>query len=208
MILSPPETKLSRDVLKTAISLSNMSIEVHTDDYPLTISELRHHLVHFLTELLLFFFLTSHLRCVSTHNDHHNFGDKFGPHQPLTHPINFHHLVYQLTLQYKGLKINEDKTKVMFESFGTDITQVVGNVKHPCSVCLKGVGVNSIRCTQCVQWVRARYSRVKGSLKKVESSFICRRCNGELCETRQVNSQVNGLYIDGHENEIVDKFCY
>ena len=87
-----------------------------------------------------------------------------------------------------GLKINEDKTKVMCESFGTDTTQVVGNVKHPCSVCLKGVGVNSIRCT-------------------VESSFIC-RCNGELWETRQINSQVNGLHIDGHEYEIVDKLCY
>ena len=56
--------------------------------------------------------------------------------------------------------------------------------------------------------VHARYSRVKGSLKKVESSFICRRCNGELCETRQVNNQVNGLHIDGDEYEIVDKLCY
>ena len=81
-------------------------------------------------------------------------------------------------------------------------------MKHPCSVCLKGVGVNSIWCIQCVQWVCARYSRVKDSLKKVESSFICRRCKGELCETRQVNSQVNGLHIDGHEYEIVDKLCY
>ena len=108
-------------------------------------------------------------------------------------------------LKDKGLKINEDKTKVMCESFGTGTTQVVGNVKHPCSVCLKGVGVNSIWCTQCVQWVHARCSRVKGSLKKVEnSSFICRRCKGELSETRQVNS----LYIDGQEYEIVDKFCY
>ena len=61
------------------------------------------------------------------------------------------------------------KTKpVMCESFGTDTTQVIGNVKHPCSVCLKGVGVNFIRCTQCVQWVHARCSRVKGSLKNVE----------------------------------------
>ena len=92
----------------------------------------------------------------------------------------------------------------MCESFGTGITQVIGNVKHPCSVCLKGVGVNSIRCTQCVQWVHARCSRVKGSLKKVESSFICRRCKGELCETKQVN----GLHIDGHEYEIVDKLCF
>ena len=39
---------------------------------------------------------------------------------------------------------------------------------------------------------------MKGSLKKVESSFICWRCKGELSETRQVYSQVNGLYIDGH----------
>ena len=112
-------------------------------------------------------------------------------------------------LKDKGLQINEDKTKVMCESFGTGTTQVVGNVKHPYSVCLKGVGVNSIRRTQCIQWVHARCSRVKGSVKNVESSsFICRRCKGELYETRQVNSQVNGLHIDGHEYEIVDKFCY
>ena len=45
---------------------------------------------------------------------------------------------------------------------------------------------------------------MKGSLKKVESSFICRRYKGELSETRQVN----GLHIDGHEYGIVDKFCY
>ena len=89
----------------------------------------------------------------------------------------------------------------MCESFGTDTTQVADNVKHPCSVCLKGVGVNSIRYIQCVQWVHARCSRVKGSLKNVESSFICRRCKGELCETRQVNNQVNGLHIDGHGHE-------
>ena len=53
-------------------------------------------------------------------------------------------------LKDKGLKINEEKTKVICESFGTGITQVVGNVKHPCSVCLKGVGVNSIRRTHSV----------------------------------------------------------
>ena len=39
---------------------------------------------------------------------------------------------------------------------------------------------------------------MKGSLKNVKSSFIC-RCKGEFYETRQVNSHVNGLYIDGHE---------
>ena len=53
--------------------------------------------------------------------------------------------------------------------------------------------------------VHARCSRVKGSLKKIENSFVCRRCKGELYETRQVNSQI---HIDGHEYEIVDKLCY
>ena len=57
-------------------------------------------------------------------------------------------------------------------------------------------------CTMGVY--NTRCSRVKGSLKKVESSFICRRCKGELSETRQVN----GLHIDGDEYEIVDKLCY
>ena len=37
---------------------------------------------------------------------------------------------------------------------------------------------------------------MKSSLKKVESSFICRRCKGELNETRQVND----LHIDGGIN--------
>ena len=48
---------------------------------------------------------------------------------------------------------------------------------------------------------------MKGSLKNVESSFICRRCKGELCEIRQVNSQVNGPHVNDHEYEIVDKLC-
>ena len=29
-----------------------------------------------------------------------------------------------------------------------------------------------------------------------------------MCETRQVNSQINDLHIDSHEYEIIDKLCY
>ena len=49
---------------------------------------------------------------------------------------------------------------------------------------------------------------MKGSLKNIESSFICRRYKGELYETRQVNSQENSLHINGHGYEVVDKLCY
>ena len=50
-------------------------------------------------------------------------------------------------LRIKASKYMEEKTKVMYESFGTGTTQVIGHVKHPCTVCLKGIGVNSIRYT-------------------------------------------------------------
>ena len=60
---------------------------------------------------------------------------------------------------------------MIYEFFGIGIIQVIGNVKHPCSICLKGVGVNSIRCTQCIQWVHARCSKVKGSLKNIEQGW-------------------------------------
>ena len=53
-------------------------------------------------------------------------------------------------LKDKDLKINEEKTKVMCESFGTGTTQAIGNMKHLCSVCLKGVCVNFIRYTQYI----------------------------------------------------------
>ena len=64
-------------------------------------------------------------------------------------------------LKNKGLKINEEKTKVMCES------QVIGNVKHPYSVCVKGVGVNSIRCTQ---WCTV------GSCKVQQSERLSEEC--------------------------------
>ena len=56
-----------------------------------------------------------------------------------------------------------------------------------------------------------------GSCKVQQSERLSEECRKvvssagdvkESCETRQVNSQVNGLHIDGHEYEIVDRLCY
>ena len=40
------------------------------------------------------------------------------------------------------------------------------------SVCGKGVGSNSIRCTGCSGWVHKRCSGVKGSLVRAEDTFV------------------------------------
>ena len=69
-------------------------------------------------------------------------------------------------LKDKGLKINEEKTKVMCESFGTGTTQVIGNVKHPCSVCLKGFGMNSNTvCSAILKKDTDRLVEVQGAFR-------------------------------------------
>ena len=37
--------------------------------------------------------------------------------------------------------------------------------EHPCGVCRKGVVSNSIRCVECLRWVRKRCCGISGKLK-------------------------------------------
>ena len=61
-------------------------------------------------------------------------------------------LLYKLDLwkkhlEAKGLKVNMRKTKIMICSKNLHSFRDSG--KHPCSVCHKGVGSNSIFCDGC-----------------------------------------------------------
>ena len=47
--------------------------------------------------------------------------------------------------------------------------------KHPCGVCRKGVGDNSIRSVECLRWIHKRCSGISGKLKS-NVDFHCRRC--------------------------------
>ena len=48
------------------------------------------------------------------------------------------------------------KTEVMCCKVGAGQVEKTG--KWPCGVCRKGVGVNSILCMTCKQWVHKRFS--------------------------------------------------
>ena len=54
-------------------------------------------------------------------------------------------------MELKGLKINIKKTKVMRS--GKSGGEIVKTGRWPCSVCGKGVGANSIQCSDCCGWV-------------------------------------------------------
>src|SRR5664279_2554907 len=73
-----------------------------------------------------------------------------------------------------------------------------------CGVCRKGVGVNSVVCTVCKQWLHKRCSGISGSLNAI-NDFECRRCvdgimHGEPRKEMEIEN-VGKL-------ECVEKFCY
>ena len=71
---------------------------------------------------------------------------------------------WRTSLETWGLRINVGKTKIFGSSGKTQ--QSTRNIKCPCGMCSKGVGVNSILCQTYNLWIHKRCSGVKGTLKK------------------------------------------
>ena len=111
-------------------------------------------------------------------------------------------LVLFCELSAKGLKVNTKKTKIMISKPGAGPVQKTG--KYPCSVCLKGVGSNSIQCTKCKQWVHARCSHVKGKLAEVKD-FVCNSCSSPPLDTCE---EEENIVIGNSSYEVVQQFCY
>ena len=51
---------------------------------------------------------------------------------------------WKIGVESKGLRVNM-KMKFLFSGPGVDVLK--GSGKHPCAVCLSGVGANSIQCS-------------------------------------------------------------
>ena len=79
-----------------------------------------------------------------------------------------HGLLYKLEfwkkrLEAKGLRVNIEKTKIMI--CGKNLHSLKDSGKHPCGVCCKGVGSNSIFCDGYQSWINKKCSGFKGRLK-------------------------------------------
>ena len=103
-------------------------------------------------------------------------------------------------IEAKGLRVNTKKTKVVHCKYGSHERQTSG--RNPCSICFKGVGANSIYCTQCQHWVHKRCSGIKGRLVEDET-FVCPACSNPRMPTPAVN-----IVVDGDSLESVSTFCY
>uniref|UniRef100_A0A0L8HH12 Zinc finger PHD-type domain-containing protein n=1 Tax=Octopus bimaculoides TaxID=37653 RepID=A0A0L8HH12_OCTBM len=85
--------------------------------------------------------------------------------------------VWKQGLESKGLRVNVAKAKVLV-SRKANSSQTPSGRWH-CSICRKGVGRNSIRCTQCKLWTHKRCSNIKGRLTR-KVAFVCSRCTGAI----------------------------
>jgi hypothetical protein len=106
-------------------------------------------------------------------------------------------------MESKGLRVNMSKTKVMCCKVGAGQVEKTG--KWPCGVCRKGVGVNSILCTKCKQWVHKRCSGISARLNAAASDFRCKSC----VEGIKGGEEKSEMVIENVGNlEYVNKFCY
>jgi hypothetical protein len=102
----------------------------------------------------------------------------------------------------KGLKINMEKTKVMVS--GKKAKDQIRTGKYPCSVCNRGVGVNSILCERCKRWCHRKCSGLR-NVNEAGENYHCPTCvRGEVEE----EEEREGLEVNGGVLEEVDSFCY
>ena len=110
---------------------------------------------------------------------------------------------WKLNFEQKGLRVNMGKTKVLISGPNLDLLKDTG--RHPCGVCRKGTGANSILCSTCSHWVHHGCSDVKGRLVE-DPVFKCRRCLGKA---RPIDARSAVKFkVNDHELDIVNEFCY
>ena len=110
---------------------------------------------------------------------------------------------WKKAMEDKGLRASMPKTKCMISGDGLDMLKDSG--KYPCAVCRKGVGRNSICCTQCLFWVHKKCSQISGRLK-LDPDYVCPRCRGL---SRPIDGRPKTkIEVDGVELEVVGECCY
>ena len=115
-------------------------------------------------------------------------------------------LAWRTCLSEKGMTVNASKTKVML-STSKSVSSATTRPRFPCGVCTKGVGSNAIRCTGCRLWTHKRCSGVLGSLRSIATTFLCKRCKGEVHETRS-DQELKEVMVMNDRYEAVNRFCY
>ena len=79
--------------------------------------------------------------------------------------------------------------------------QAVDTGNHPCIVCRKGVGCNSVMCVSYHRWVHRRCSGIPSRLRN-NVDLHCWRCSVQKVALKEVEIELS------FKMEFVPKFCY
>ena len=107
-------------------------------------------------------------------------------------------------VENRGMRVYMNKTKENVENIRSQCRRLQDHTRWQCGVRGRGVGSNSIQCTNCHKWVHKKCSGIKGSMYKVMRSFICRGCSNPVISTGHTSVDIGA----SGNLEVVDKFCY
>ena len=112
---------------------------------------------------------------------------------------------WKRAMESKGLKVNLSKTKILVS--GKECQAVVTSGEYPCGVCGRGVGANSVLCTECGKWVHKRCSGLQSVT--LARDYVCPTCTRRRQgnPTQTDDSIVLGPAV-GEVVEEVESFCY
>ena len=110
--------------------------------------------------------------------------------------------IWKDNISAKRLQVNISKTKFVCSKHNSPVNSDL--VKWPCSICHKGVSINSIFCQSCNHWVHKRCSKIKGRLK-ADPYFKCNACINNIMTISQDDTKV---IIGNDKFEVVDSCRY
>ena len=112
---------------------------------------------------------------------------------------------WKCAMESKGLKVNLSKTKILVS--GKECESVVTSGEYPCGVCGRGVGANSVLCTECGKWVHKRCSGLQSVTRARD--YVCPACTrrGQGIPSQTDDSVVIGT-AESEVVEEVESFCY
>ena len=112
---------------------------------------------------------------------------------------------WKSAMESKGLKVNLGKTKILVS--GKECDSVITSGEYPCGVCGRGVGANSILCSECGKWVHKRCSGLQSVI--LARDYVCPTC----IRRRQGHPTHidDSIVLGSADNEVVEEvesFCY
>ena len=97
------------------------------------------------------------------------------------------------------MRVNMDKSKVMVT--GKEVQDRIKSGRWPCSVCGRGVGVNSIICTRCDTWCHKRCSGLQRVVGVAD--FMC-----PACASPPPQRDDDSIILNEDTMQEMQHFCY